>query len=98
MLAWCIFRIPLTLAPSFILAAAATILSHSGTSPVLVLSSFILIPLSHPLQILAWRILWTEEPDRLQSIGSQIKLCQAPTMDVLTARHTLALISDQNSK
>ena len=21
--------------------------------------------------ILAWRILWTEEPDRLQSIGSQ---------------------------
>ena len=24
-----------------------------------------------PSSILAWRILWTEEPDRLQSIGSQ---------------------------
>ena len=25
---------------------------------------------THP-SILAWRILWTEEPDKLQSIGSQ---------------------------
>ena len=26
----------------------------------------------NPLQILAWRIPWTEEPGRLQSMGSQI--------------------------
>ena len=25
----------------------------------------------YPLQYLAWRILWTEEPGRLQSMGSQ---------------------------
>ena len=25
---------------------------------------------SKPLQILAWRILWTEDPGRLQSVGS----------------------------
>ena len=25
----------------------------------------------NPLQFLAWRILWTEEPGRLQSMGSQ---------------------------
>ena len=26
---------------------------------------------ANPLLLLAWRILWTEEPDGLQSIGSQ---------------------------
>ena len=26
---------------------------------------------SNPLEVHAWRIPWTEEPDRLQSIGSQ---------------------------
>jgi len=26
---------------------------------------------SHPLQFLAWRIPWTEEPGRLQSLGLQ---------------------------
>ena len=26
---------------------------------------------SNPLQILAWRILWTEKPGRLQSMDSQ---------------------------
>ena len=25
----------------------------------------------YPLRILAWRILWTEEPDMLQTMGSQ---------------------------
>ena len=27
---------------------------------------------SNPLQILAWRILWTEKPGRLQSMDSQL--------------------------
>ena len=33
--------------------------------------------------ILAWRILWTEEPGRLQSMGSQ-RISHSPTIEWLT--------------
>ena len=52
---------------------------HSSKASILRRSAFFIVQLSHPLEkgmaihssILAWRVPWTEEPDGLQSLGSQ---------------------------
>ena len=52
---------------------------HSSKASILQCSAFFRVQLSHPLEkgmaihssILAWRVPWTEEPDGLQSTGSQ---------------------------
>ena len=41
--------------------------------------------------ILAWRIPWTEEPDRLQSMGSQITSWQIEREKVETVTHFISL-------
>ena len=66
-----------------LLAVQATVKSlvqyHSSKASILWRSAFFIYQLSHPLEkgmaihssILAWRVPWTEEPDGLQSLGSQ---------------------------
>ena len=51
---------------------------HSSKASILGCSAFFIVQLSHPLEkaiatyssTLAWKIPWTEEPGRLQSMGS----------------------------